>query len=36
VDGRKDAVEQIAAGRNFSKLEGNGTGMSDDALSDGA
>ena len=31
MDGRTDAIEQISADGNFSKLEGNGTGMLDDA-----
>jgi hypothetical protein len=30
LDGSKDAIEQISADRNFSKLEADGAGMSDD------
>ncbi len=30
LDRRQDAIEQISTDRNFSKLEGNGTGMSND------
>jgi hypothetical protein len=30
LDGRKDAIEQISADRNFSKLEGDGSGVTDD------